>query len=120
TSLRSGRAVVARGHDPEPRWVLVAGFDAQGAFLVRDPRGSMGEKTAPEALLAFLRGAAGQADAGVGVAVAGGLWLDVPARPRPAPTTLASVSQPRLIPSDQGLPRFTGIIQDAQANLTRL
>jgi hypothetical protein len=61
------------------------------------------------------------------VAVAGGVWLDVPARPRPAaataaghPAALASFSQPRLIPSDQGLPGFTGIIQGAQANLTRL
>jgi hypothetical protein len=127
TSLRNGRAVVARGHDPEPRWVLVAGFDAEGAFLVRDPRGAMGEKTAPEQLLGFLRGAAGPADAGV--AVAGGVWLDVPARPLPAaaagtaagrPATLASFSQPRLIPSDHGLPGFTGLIEGAQANLTRL
>src|SRR5262245_31061806 len=39
TSLRSGRVVMARSPEPGARWVFIAGFDAAGAFLVRDPRG---------------------------------------------------------------------------------
>jgi hypothetical protein len=119
TSLRSGRVVLARGHDPLPRWVLVAGFDSAGAFLVRDPRGTMGEKTDPEQLMAFLRGAPG--DAGTVVA-AGVVWLDVPAKPRPAPglPPAVAVSASMRIPSDQSLPGLTGMIEGAQVNLTRL
>ena len=117
TSLRSGRAVVARGHDPSPRWVLVAGFDASGAFLVRDPHGVMGEKTEPEKLLAFMRGS----PSGAAVAIAGGVWLDVAARPSPKPCPPpTALARGVPIPSDQSLPGFTGVIEGAQVNLTRL
>jgi hypothetical protein len=132
TSLRSGRVVVVRGHEPgagdggpgpppQPRWVLVAGFDSRGAFLLRDPRGSLAERTEPEGLAAFLRGAPGAADAGV--AVSGGVWLDAPSRPRQTPCPpplLASLPGPSPIPSDQRLPGFTGVIEGAEVNLTRL
>jgi len=119
TSLRSGRVVVARGHDPSPRWVLVAGFDASGAFLVRDPRGGMGEKTEPEQLLAFLRGSPG--DAGTVVAT-GGVWLDAAAKPssKPCPPPPVALARGVPIPSDQSLPGLTGVIEGAQVNLTRL
>ncbi|HZN94779.1 MAG TPA: hypothetical protein VFB81_18820, partial [Myxococcales bacterium] len=127
TSLRSGRVVMARSPEPQARWVFIAGFDAAGAFLVRDPRGVMGEQTEPELLMAFLRGdgvdgADGGADAGVVVAP-GGVWLDVPGRSRKAPCPpplLASLPGSGPIPSDQRLPGFTGVIQGAEVNLTRL